>query len=198
MSILAPTQNNLIAQLWPARREDSARLLRGIVLAVIGSLFITLCAKINVPMYPVPMTMQTFAVLVVGMAFGFRLGLATVLLYLGEGLVGLPVFAGAGAGPAYMAGPTGGYLAGFALAGALVGWLGDRGWDRSVLLTVLANVMGTACIFALGVAWLSTLIGFEKAVALGAAPFLIGAAAKIALAAAVLPLASKLIRRPRR
>lgn len=183
--------DTLIAQVWPAQQTDSMRLLRAVVLAVLGSAFIAISAKISVPMVPVPMTMQTFAILVVGMAFGFRLGTATVLLYLAEGLAGLPVFAGPVAGPAYLVGPTGGYLAGFVVAAAIVGWLGDKGWDRSVVRTLLANAIGTACIFALGFAWLSTLIGADKAFAAGVLPFLIGAAAKIGLAAALLPMLRK-------
>ena len=94
-----------------------------------------------------------------------------------------------------MAGPTGGYLVGFAVAATLVGWLGERGWDRSVVLTLAAMALGTAVIFGLGVAWLSTLIGVEKAVAAGLTPFLVGAAFKIALAAAVLPFAWRLVGR---
>jgi biotin transporter BioY len=111
-------------------------------------------------------TSPTFAVLVIGMAYGWRLGGLTLLAYLAEGALGLPVFAG-GAGLAYMAGPTGGYLAGFVVAATLVGWLGEQGWDRSVVLTLVAMTLGTVVVFGLGIAWLTVLIGFEPAIANG-------------------------------
>ncbi|MCB1499513.1 MAG: biotin transporter BioY [Bauldia sp.] len=167
-------------------------MLRNLILAVGGSLALWISAKVQVPFYPVPMTMQTFMVLVIAMAFGWRLGAATVLLYLAEGAAGLPVFAGTperGIGIAYMMGPTGGYLAGFLAAAALAGWLGERGWDRNAVTTLLAMVIGTAVIFLFGALWLGAVIGWDKPVLeLGVTPFLPGAAFKIALAAAVLPL----------
>ena len=182
---LAPT---LAETLWPS---DNA-MLRNLILAVGGSLALWISAKVQVPFYPVPMTMQTFMVLVIAMAFGWRLGAATVLLYLAEGAAGLPVFAGTperGIGIAYMMGPTGGYLAGFLAAAALAGWLGERGWDRNAVTTLLAMVIGTAVIFLFGALWLGAVIGWDKPVLeLGVTPFLPGAAFKIALAAAVLPL----------
>ena len=119
--------------LWPAR--GASRPLRALLLALLGSALLTISAKIEVPFYPVPMTMQTLVVLLLGMAFGARLGAATVLLYLAEGAVGLPVFAGTperGIGIAYMLGPTGGYLVGFVLSAAITGWLTERrrDWPR--------------------------------------------------------------------
>ncbi len=195
MSITETTHDGaLIDALWPNHGAAASRMLRLVVLVAAGTALMALSAKIQVPMWPVPMTMQTFAVLVIGMAYGWRLGGLTLLVYLAEGAAGLPVFA-SGAGAAYMAGPTGGYLVGFAVAATLVGWLGERGWDRSVVLTLAAMALGTAVIFGLGVAWLSTLIGVEKAVAAGLTPFLVGAAFKIALAAAVLPFAWRLVGR---
>jgi len=178
---------------WPQAADSWLRMA---VLAVAGTVLLTVSAKIQVPFYPVPMTMQTFAVLVIGMAYGWKLGGATLLLYLAEGAVGLPVFAGTpekGIGLAYMAGPTGGYLAGFVLAAGIAGWLGEKGWDRSIPMTVAAMVIGTAVIFVPGYAWLAALIGGEKAWAFGVLPFLWGEVFKIALAAAVLPGAWKLI-----
>ncbi|XWN29126.1 MAG: biotin transporter BioY [Devosia sp.] len=172
-------------------------MVRNVLLAVVGSMALWLSAKVQVPFYPVPQTMQTFMILVIGMAFGWRLGAATVLLYLAQGAMGMPVFAGTperGIGLAYMMGPTGGYLVGFVLAAVVVGFLGERRWDRNVLTTLLAMTIGTAIIFGCGVLWLGTLIGWDKPVlALGVTPFLLGAAAKIALAAAVLPLAWRLV-----
>jgi biotin transport system substrate-specific component len=178
----------LAAILWPAD-ETQTRLLRGAVLAVFGTLILWASAKVNVPMWPVPMSMQTFAVCVLAMAYGFRLGTATVLLYLLEGALGLPVFANTperGIGLLYMAGPTGGYLVGFVVCAAIVGWLADRGWDRHLGLALIAYTLGTVAIFGFGAAWLSHLIGFEKAVAAGVVPFIPGAVLKIALAAGLM------------
>jgi len=163
-----------------------SKIVRNVLLALLGTAALTISAKLQIPFWPVPMTMQTFVVLVIGMAYGWRLGGATLLLYLAEGAVGLPVFA-SGGGLAYFAGPTAGYLAGFVLAAVLVGWLAERGWDRTVARTLAAMVLGTVLIFALGVAWLTNLIGFEKAIAGGLVPFIAGACFKIALAAIVLP-----------
>ena len=190
MSTLPLDHPTLLGTLWPARGHS--RWLRALLVALVGSAVLAATAHIKVPFWPVPMTMQTFAVLVIGMACGARLGAATVLLYLLEGALGLPVFAG-GAGVAYLAGPTGGYLLGYVVAAALTGWLAERGFDRSVPRTVLAMLLGDALIMTLGVAWLSTLIGLQKAIAAGLAPFLLAEAFKIALAAVVLPGAWRLL-----
>ena len=123
--------------------------------------------------------------LVLAAAYGLRLGAATVALYLVEGLLGAPVFAGAVAGPAYMAGPTGGYLAGFLAAAALIGYLADRGWDRSWPGLLAAMTIGHAVIFAFGFGWLATLIGPDKAFALGVAPFALATVVKTLLAVAL-------------
>lgn len=181
----------LIDRLWPAAERP---MVRHAVLAVLGSLLLWASAKAHVPMWPVPMTMQSFAVLVIGMGYGLRLGTATVALYLLEGAVGLPVFSGTperGIGIAYMMGPTGGYLAGFLVAAAAVGWLAERGWDRTLPKAVAAMALGTVLLFVPGVAWLAVLIGWSKAVAAGLTPFLAGSVVKLALAAALLPLASR-------
>jgi biotin transport system substrate-specific component len=173
----------LIDALWPARNA----WLRNLLLAAGGSLLLTLSAKVNVPFYPVPMTMQTFAVLAIGAAFGWRLGTATVLFYLAQGAMGLPVFAGTpekGIGLAYMVGPTGGYLVGFAVAAAVTGWLAERGWDRGFLWLTVAMFIGHAIIFAYGIAWLASGIGLERAWALGVAPFYLATLFKTLLAAA--------------
>jgi len=184
--------------LWP-RTQSSTNWLRLTVLAFIGTLLMAISAKINVPFYPVPMTMQTFVVLSIGMAYGWRLGGATLLLYLAEGAMGLPVFAGTpekGIGLAYMMGPTGGYLIGFVLAATIVGYLGERGWDRNVFSTIAAMTLGTGIIFGFGVLYLGTLIGWDKPVLeYGFTPFIAGSVFKILLAAAVLPLAWKLLKR---
>ncbi len=178
-------RSTLAETLWPA--EALPGWLRHVLLAIGGSLLLTLSAKISVPFYPVPMTMQTFAVLLIGAAFGWRLGAATVLLYLAQGAVGLPVFAGTpanGLGLTYMMGPTGGYLIGFVVAAALVGWLAERGWDRSFLWLVAAMFIGQAVISTYGIAWLGSSIGLAKAWAVGVMPFLYANLFKILLAAA--------------
>jgi len=190
---LAVSRPTLIDALWPAGATPAVRWT---VLTLAGSLLLSASAKAQLPMWPVPMTMQSFVVLVIGMAYGARLAGATVALYLFEGAFGLPVFAGTpekGIGLAYMAGPTGGYLAGFALAAIAMGWLAERGWDRNALLSVAAMTIGTVLLFVPGVAWLSVLVGFEKAVQAGLVPFLVGSVLKLGLAAAVLPLAWKAV-----
>lgn len=175
----------LVDAVWP---EDRSRpWLRGMALALAGSIFIAICAHIQVPMVPVPMTMQTFAVLLIGLAFGWRLGTATVALYLAEGAIGLPVFA-KGGGLAYFMGPTAGYLVGFLAAVFVVGWLAEAGWGRPAVRVFGAMLIGSALIYLFGAAWLATFLGFEKAIALGVAPFLIGDVVKACLAAACLPM----------
>lgn len=181
----------LTAALWPvsSQREN---LLRGLLLAVLGSAILMLSAKVQVPFWPVPMTMQTYVVMVIGAACGWRLGAATVMLYLMEGALGLPVFAGTpekGIGLAYMAGPTGGYLIGFVAAAALIGWLAERGWDRSFWRMLVAMALGHAVIFIFGLIWLSSLIGVEKAILYGLMPFWAATLLKTALAGATLPVA---------
>jgi biotin transport system substrate-specific component len=183
------THSPLIDRIWPATERV---WMRNAVLAVLGSALLWASAKAQVPMWPVPMTMQSFVILVIGMGYGLRLGTATIALYLVEGAAGLPVFAGTperGIGLAYMMGPTGGYLAGFVVATAAMGWLAERGWDRNPTLAVAAMTIGTALLFVPGIAWLAVLIGWQKAIAAGVTPFLAGAVVKLALAAAVLPLA---------
>jgi len=137
------------------------------------------------------MTLQTLVVLALGMAYGWRLGLATVMLYLGLGAAGLPVFAGTpekGIGLAYMAGPTGGYLAGYVAAVLACGWLSERGWDRSVWTALAAMLVGNVLIYVPGLLWLGTLLGWDKPIlAWGLTPFVLGDLAKVVLGGALLP-----------
>jgi len=194
----AQTLNHtLIDRIWPDGRISKG--LRSIILAVIGSALLWLSAKIQVPFWPVPMTMQTFVVLTLGMAYGWRLGAATVTLYLVEGAAGLPVFAGTpekGIGLAYMLGGTGGYLVGFVLAAAVCGYLAERGWDRRVVTTALAMLIGNALIYIPGLVWLGSLFGWDKPIVeWGLTPFILGDLVKLALAAAILPLVWKTLRR---
>ncbi len=175
----------------------SSGLMRNLMLAVGGSLLLWASARLQVPFYPVPMTMQTFVVLMIGAAYGWRLGAATLALYLLQGALGMPVFAGTpekGIGLAYMVGPTGGYLVGYVAAAAVTGALAGRGWDRRVSTTLLSMLAGTAVIYAFGIGWLGTVVGWDKPVlAWGLTPFLLGDLLKLALAAAVLPAAWRLI-----
>lgn len=179
---LASARNAALAGVaWPG-----AGLARAGVLILAGSALLTLSAKVQVPFWPVPMTLQTFAVLVIGATYGARLGAATVIAYLAEGIAGLPVFAGVSAGPAYVAGPTAGYLVGFVIAAALVGALAQRGWDRNLPRLVIAMTLGHVALFITGVAWLAHLFGWEKAVAAGVAPFVLATLLKTALAVAAM------------
>ena len=158
-------------------------LTRDAALVVLGSVLLAISAKVQVPFWPVPMTMQTFIVLMLGAHAGLRVAAPTVALYLIEGAVGLPVFS-TGAGLAFMAGPTGGYLAGFLLSVLFISIAFDRGLHRNFVATALIIVLGDALIMGLGFAWLSTLIGPEKAFAVGVLPFLPAEALKIALTVA--------------
>jgi len=199
MSNAIATQPTLAQTVWQA--EGAARWMRNVVLVLAGTAILAISAKINVPMLPVPMTMQTFAVLLIAMAYGWRLGAATIIAYLAEGALGLPVFAGGG-GLAYMAGPTGGYLFGFVLSALIVGWLAERGW-RNIPSTFAANILGTVLIFGFGFLWLTQVIAVAKgldfaaavpiAFSAGVAPFILGGIVKSALAAAVLPLGWKIL-----
>jgi biotin transport system substrate-specific component len=158
-------------------------------LVVGGALLIALSAylKIQLPFSPVPITGQTLAVLLVGASLGWKKGSMSVLTYLAEGLAGLPVFAGGASGPAYLLGPTGGYLLGFAVAALAVGWLAGRGWDRHIGLTLLAMLIGNVLIYLFGLAWLSGYVGIGQALPLGLYPFLIGDGIKLLLAGFLLP-----------
>ena len=192
--ISAPSHSTISQLIWPKTHDNT--LTRNLVLAVAGSLLLTLSAKIQIPFWPVPLTMQTFVVLVIAMAYGSKLGTATMLLYLAEGAVGLPVFSGTpakGIGLAYMAGPTGGYLIGFVVATGLLGFLGSKGWGKSLVTSVSAMLLGIATIYLCGYAWLAQLIGTEKAWLFGIQPFLIGDLLKVLLAAVTLPLVWKLL-----
>lgn len=187
-------RQTLIGAVWP--EEGLARPVRLAILAIAGTALLALSARIQVPMWPVPMTMQTFAVLVIGAAYGWRLGGATILLYMAEGAVGLPVFA-KGGGIAYFYEATSmGYIYGYLPAAMLVGWLAQRGWDRGPATTALAMLFGNVLIYVPGLLWLGMMVGWDKPVlAWGLYPFIVGDLVKLALAAAVLPLAWKAVGR---
>ena len=170
---------------------------RYLLIVILGSLLIALSSKIQVPFYPVPMTLQTMFVLLFGMALGWRLASATIFLYLIEGALGFPVFAGTpekGLGLTYMLGGTGGYLFGFIIAAATCGWLAERGWGRNVTTTVAAMLIGNVLIYIPGLLWLGIIFGWEKPIlSWGFLPFLWGDLLKLGLAAAIMPLAWKLV-----
>jgi biotin transport system substrate-specific component len=158
----------------------------------LGSLFLALSSYIQMPMIPVPVTMQTFAVALIGALYGWRLGGITILAWLAEGAVGLPVFAGGASGVHHFAGPTGGYLVAFPVAGALMGWLAERGWNGNrVMLAFVGMLLSHAVCLLLGAAWLAVLIGPERAIALGVMPFLVGTLLKSILGAATLKLLTR-------
>jgi len=173
--------------------------VRHIVLIAAGALFIWLTAQVYIATTPVPLTGQTFGVLVAGGALGFRRGAASVLLYVLLGLVGLPFFAGRDAGIDVILGPTGGYLIGFILAGALVGRLAELGWDRHIGGSFGAMILGEVVIYAIGLPWLMASLSLTvgQTIAVGLTPFLLWDAMKIGAAALLFPTAWWLIgRRP--
>ena len=201
---------------WPVLAEvgagddGAARLARQAMFVALGIVLLTVAAKTQVPMWPspVPITLGTFAVLAIGAAYGPRLGLVTIGGYMILGLLGADVFAGSSAekfGWAYMSGATGGYLLGYILATALLGWLARRGWDRNVGWMALAMLLGNVVIYLPGVAWIHQIIAagafdptkyasaWDQTLVWGLTPYLIGDAMKLALAALLLPAAWKLV-----
>jgi biotin transport system substrate-specific component len=190
--------STLVGLLWPSRDDARFAALRAIVLMAAGSALLTLSAKVQVPLPFVPMTLQTLVVLMIGASYGWRLGGATVALYLAEGAMGMPVFAGPTAGVGYMMGPTGGFLFGFLLAAVVMGFMAERGWDRSLLRVVAMMGVGHALIFAVGLSQLSLVMPFAKAWTIGAAPFVAATLVKTALAVALMQAARSITRRDER
>ncbi len=179
-------------------RKGIARYASYLGLAVVGSILLWVSAKTQVPFFPVPMTLQTLALLLIAATCGFRLGLAVVGLYMIEGMLGLPVFSSSperGIGIAYMTGPTGGYLAGFVVATALVGWFSERGAAESAVKLFAVMFVGVVLVLALGFIWLSTFIGPQAAFSAGIAPFLLGELFKVGIAAMMVPAAARLLKR---
>ncbi|ACI99356.1 biotin transporter BioY [Rhodospirillum centenum] len=183
----------------PVRSEERllpAGLAGRLTIALAASWAVAGAAWVEVPMIPVPMTMQTWAVVLVGTLCGWRLGAAALALYLLQGALGLPVFAGGHAGTAVLTGPTGGYLAAFPVAAALCGFLAERGWRATLPRLLTSLLAGHALILAAGFVWLSGFVGAEKALHAGVLPFLAGMVLKSALAAASVRAVERL--RPRR
>ena len=179
-----------------------SQLIKSLLVIFLGSILLAISAKIKIPFYPVPMTMQTFIILFLGISFGYKIGLATVSLYLIEGIVGLPVFSNSpekGVGLVYFTGPTMGYLIGFLPAVFLAGYLKLDDWmkiERDNIIFFFTNLfkllLSVSLIYLFGLMWLSNLIGFEKAFLFGFKPFWIAELFKIMLLAFLTPLILKL------
>jgi biotin transport system substrate-specific component len=187
---------SLAARLWPA---SSSVVLRTILLVVLGIVALWVSAKVKVPFWPVPMTLQTFAVMAIAAAYGSRLGVVTVIAYLAAGMAGLPVFTNtppAMAGPAYLLGPTGGFLVGFVVAAFIVGYAADRHWDRSVPKLLAAMLVADVAVFCLGLAWLGLAVpalGHSwQLLEAGLFPFILGDLLKVLIAALAIPTAWRL------
>ena len=163
---------------------SQTKILKSLLAIVLGSIALTISAKIKIPFYPVPMTMQTFVVLFLGISLGYKIGLASVALYLFEGIMGLPVFSNSpekGVGLVYFTGPTMGYLIGFLAASLLASKISMK---DNFLLVLIKLIIATSIIYILGLFWLGTLIGWEKPIfALGAKPFLLAEIFKIMILA---------------
>lgn len=157
------------------------------ILVFVGSLLIAAAAQITIPIEPVPVTLQSFAVLFIGMIYGSRLGLYTVLLYLFEGAIGIPIYANFHGGIYWLLSPTGGYLLGFAPAAWLSGYLIETGWGKNIVGILIAGILALAVIYACGLAMLSAYVGWSNAINLGLKPFLVFALIKLAILAITVP-----------
>lgn len=192
------TNDRVLSEAFGANAGTSLRS-KQVVMVLAGIAALVISAQIRVPMWPVPVTMQTFAVLTIGATFGTRLGLVTLLGYILLGAAGVAVFAGEASGLAYIAGPTGGYLVGFVIAAGLMGAMARRGWDKSVAGMAGAMLVGTATIYTFGLAWMAYLFAADKGAAwvlqYGMVNFLAGDALKLVLAALIVPGIWKLVRR---
>ena len=183
------------------KQNSHTRIFKSLIVIFLGSILLTISAKIKIPFYPVPMTMQTFVVLFLGLSFGYKIGLATVSLYLIEGIIGLPVFSNSpekGIGLVYFTGPTMGYLIGFLPAVFLTGFLKLDDWTKKenqslkfFLNNLIKLLISVSVIYLLGLIWLNNLIGFEKALLFGFKPFWIAELFKILLLAFLVPLIIK-------
>ena len=168
--------------------------LLNIVFAFFGTLLLAISSKVQVPFWPVPMTMQTFVIFLIGMTYGVRLSFATVTLYLFEGAVGLPVFA-AGGGFAYLLGPTAGYLYGMLFASVGISYLANIGFSKTYFKAAISLIIGSIIIFVFGILYLGSIIGYQKAIEVGLLPFIPSELFKIALAVVLIPTIQKIIKK---
>ncbi len=165
---------------------------KNIALILFGTLLLAVSSKIQVPFWPVPMTMQTFIVFIIGMSFGWKLAFSTLIAYLVEGALGLPVFA-KGGGLLYLMGPTAGYLYGMTIAAGVIGFFAERGYNKSYIKSLISLMIGTIIIFVLGVGYLGSVIGYDKALAGGLYPFIPSEFFKIGLAVILIPSITRYI-----
>ena len=184
------TAGDVVPAFVPLRLDQRSRLLQGGAI-LLGSLFLAICSWISVPMVPVPVTMQTFGFLVLGAMCGWRLAFNASIVYLVEGALGLPVFAGGAAGAHHLLGPTGGYLISFPLAAAFIGYLAEKGWTVGLLRSLGAMLLGHGLTLTTGTAYLATKIGMDHALAVGFAPFLLGSILKSALASSIIAVVQR-------
>lgn len=193
------TTEHLATAFWPQPGSSVRGLVRNAVLAAAGTALLALSAKVNVPLPYVPMTMQTLVVLMIGAGYGSRLGFVTLLAYVAEGAMGLPVFASPVGGLAVLSGPTGGYLVGFAVAAFATGWMCEHGFGRSALRVFIAMAIGHLIIFAFGFAWLAygMKLGVERAWLVGMVPFIAGSVVKNALGTVLMVVLSRWAQRIR-
>lgn len=184
----------VLADVFIGKRHST--LLNTLVLTLLGSLIMATCAQIAMPLpfTPVPITGQTFGVLLVGTMLGAKRGALSAVFYLLEGAMGLPVFAGFKGGLPHLLGPTGGYLFGFIATAYVVGYLAERGWDRGVLKTALIMLVGNTVTYLFGLSWLSYFVGISNVFALGFIPFLIGDVLKIIVLMITMPLVWRIVR----
>ena len=179
--------NTWIGNIISKITEDiNIKILFTIITVFLASLLLIASAKIKVPLYPVPMTLQPLAVLMIAMLFGRKLATLTVGLYIFKGIIGLPVFA-FGGGLMYLMGPTGGFILGFFASAFVVGYLADRGWGRKISLSIISMLIGMAIIYILGIFQLAFLKGFNFALLKGFYPFLLGDFYKLLLAGIITP-----------
>lgn len=185
---------SLVDRVLPAS-ENTRAALRPLLLVGAGVAFLALLAQIRLQIGPVPITGQTLGVLLLGAAYGARLGTLTTGAYALFGVAGLPLFAGGGSGVAYLLGPTGGYLVGFVAAAALLGALAERGWDRTYVRAAIAMLAATVVIYLFGVSWLAVALGgdLNTALAAGLVPFVPGDLVKLGVAMTLLPTAWRLL-----
>jgi biotin transport system substrate-specific component len=166
--------------------------IKNISLVLFGTLLLALSSKVQVPFWPVPMTMQTFIVFIIGMAYGWRLAFFTLVAYLFEGALGLPVFA-KGGGLLYLTGPTAGYLYGMTIAAGVIGAFAELGYNNSYFKSLISLLIGTFIIFLFGVGYLGSVIGYDKALAGGLYPFIPSEFFKIGLAVVLIPSITRYI-----